>query len=308
MITFKKAYSNYLEYAEIKQKPTSLITLRTKLEKNFLPYFENVKINSLSLDKYLDWQKQIEKKGYSYSYKRNLHYCVVAFYNYLQNFEGIKKNIPKIIGNFKNSYYEESKNDFWTYEEFKRFINVIPQDDIIYKSLFEFLFFTGCRKSEVFALTFNDIQGDIININKSLSKDFINGKRLILTPKTKKSIRKIQIDSNIKNKISNLHDYYIKKHGVCNDNFYIFGGLKPIPPTTLGRKKDYYCKIANVKNIRIHDFRHSHASMLYDMNISVETISKRLGHSNIRTTLETYIHITDNEEKRAIALLSSLKY
>lgn len=304
-ITFEKAYLNYLEYAKLRQKPTSIIALDRKIKMHVLPYFKNKKIKKITVQNYLDWQIEMQKKELKYGYKRNIHYCMCAIYNYLGMFQNIK-NIPKIAGNFKEDFYFiESKREIWSIEEYKKFITAV--DNKIYKILFKFLFETGCRKSEALALTFNDIVNNCVSINKSISKDCFNGKRIILTPKTKKSIRKIQIDSSLMNDINFLREYYSKKFNNYNSNFLIFGGLKPISCTTLERKKNFYCDKAKVKRIRIHDFRHSNATFLYENNISVQTIANRLGHSSIRTTLDTYIHQYDNNEKRVLELLSSLE-
>ena len=124
-----------------------------------------------------------------------------------------------------------------------------------------------------------------------------------MTPKTKSSIRKIIIDKKLKKELLKLKKYY-KNY---SDNYYIFGGINPISCTTLKRKKDYYCKLANVKQIRIHDFRHSHATLLYEKNIKIKTIQERLGHSKIETTIDTYIHNNEKQEKRVLRTLNLLR-
>lgn len=91
------------------------------------------------------------------------------------------------------------------------------------------------------------------------------------------------------------------------DNWYLFGGIHPLAPTTIGRKKDKYCALANVKKIRIHDFRHSHASLLLSKNVPIIFISKRLGHSDINMTLGTDSHMIPNDEDKAIDILNHLK-
>ena len=304
--TFEKAYLEYLEYAKLKQKPTSILSMNRKMKNQILPFFGKIKIKNINTKIYIKWQEEMIKKGYSYTFKKNCHYCICAIYEYLIDFHGIEKNIPKIVGNFKEIEYKENKINYWQYNEFKKFINVI--ENKIYNTLFYFLYFTGCRKGEALALTFNDIdfKNNIISINKTISKEKINGKRIIMPPKTKKSIRKIQIDKSLNKKIKILQEYYKTKYENFNNNFYIFGGNKPISTTTLERYKNYYCDKAKVKRIRIHDFRHSHATLLYNLNVPVDVISHRLGHSNLNTTLNVYIHNIDEKEKRAVEMLSSL--
>ena len=172
--------------------------------------------------------------------------------------------------------------------------------------MFNTLFFTGLRKGEALALKFDDILNNQLNINKSLTKEFFNGKRIEITPKTKGSIRKVFIDKKLKKELLNLKKHYYNLYGFFDNNFYVFGGVKPIATTTLERKKNTYCELANVKIIRIHDFRHSHATMLYDKNVNIKIIQARLGHSSISTTLNTYVHIDKEKEKRVLRTLISL--
>ena len=75
--------------------------------------------------------------------------------------------------------------------------------------------------------------------------------------------------------------------------------------TTIKSKKDHYEK-AKVKKIRIHDFRHSHASLLLSWNIPISVISKRLGHSDISMTLKVYSHLMPLDEEKAINTLNNL--
>ena len=74
----------------------------------------------------------------------------------------------------------------------------------------------------------------------------------------------------------------------------------------IGRKKDNYCVKAGLKKIRIHDFRHSHASLLLSKNVPITVISERLGHSDINMTLNTYFHMIPEGEDKAIYALETL--
>lgn len=70
----------------------------------------------------------------------------------------------------------------------------------------------------------------------------------------------------------------------------------PLPETSLSRRYKHYCEVAKVTPIRLHDFRHSHASLLIQKGESIVMVAKRLGHSSIEQTLNTYAHIMPNEE------------
>ena len=304
-IDFNSAYDKYIAYLSLKLKPTTLLNIKRALNKHVLTKIGNMCIYNYTCDDYFSWQNYIKNLGFSNSFNSNIQIIFTNFFDYLESFFSVE-NIPKKYGKFKSYNVNENKQnkDVWTIKDFRKFIKHV--DDITYNALFTLLFFTGLRKGEALALRFKDIDNKYISINKTITKEVFNNKHLEMTPKSKKSIRKIRIDRKLKNKLNKLCKYYIKKYNNFNSNFYVFGANKPISCTTLKRKKDYYCDIAHVKRIRIHDFRHSHATLLYQKNIKVKVIQERLGHASIDTTLNTYVHLNTEDEKKVLKVLNFL--
>lgn len=265
---FSDVTSKYLDFIKLKNKPQSFRTIKNLIVNYLEPFFKYKKIQNITAEDYLNFQISIEKQKFSFAYKKNLHFCAVEFFNYCIKFDYIEKNVASAVGNFKNNYQIEKKVDFFTLEDFNN---------------------------------------DYLTINKTISKEFYNGKRAVTLPKTKKSIRTILIDSKLSEEINALHEYYNKTFNCVNQNFYIFGGIKPLSNTTVERYKNKYCDLANVKRIRIHDFRHSHATLLISNNVPISAVTERLGHSNISTTLNVYTHFVKEDEKRVINTLNSLR-
>ncbi len=73
-----------------------------------------------------------------------------------------------------------------------------------------------------------------------------------------------------------------------NDNFFVAGDMLPVCSNTLTNHKNANCKLANVKQIRLHDFRHSCASLLVNKVANVHVVAKYLGHTKVEETLKTY--------------------
>ena len=100
---------------------------------------------------------------------------------------------------------------------------------------------------------------------------------------------------------------YLEKQMHMNgfrEDWFIFGGIKPLAPTTINRYKFSACKKMNIRPIKLHEFRHSHASLLQSSDISIQQIKERLGHSDIRITSEVYVHLTNKDKKRITRILN----
>lgn len=303
-ILFTELWDNYNEYIKLKQKKQSYRKTVSKFKNHILPYFSKYRIDKIDVNTYTKWQITLEQKGFSYKYLTSLHGSMVTILNYAVKFYGLKSNIASSIGNFSKRNIKPSRIDFWTYEEYTKFITNV--DDLVYKVLYETLYFTGMRQGEALALTWKDIKDGYVDIYKTIAKEKEDGKHIINTPKTKSSIRKIRIDKNLINNLNVLKEYY-KKIIDFNEDWFVFGGINPLSPTTIGRRKDNYCMKSGVKKIRIHDFRHSHVSLLLSKGVPITVISKRLGHSNIQMTLNIYAHLIPEDEDKAINILENLK-
>ena len=108
-----------------------------------------------------------------------------------------------------------------------------------------------------------------------------------------------------------MKEYYdsVKKYKNFNEEFYCFGedkGITPIPYSTARRRKVVVAERAGVKENRLHDFRHSCASLLINSGANIRGVSKYLGHSDINETLNTYSHMFPNNLTNAKSAIDSL--
>lgn len=298
---WKEAYKEYLKYVDIKYKPQTKRSLIERFDSKINPYFKDFNIYKIKEVDYLNWQIKIEKNNYSNNYKKNLHYLMTGFFEYLIKYFNVKKNIPKIVGNFKLENEQKIYNTY-NIKQFKKFIKCF--DNEVYKQFFNLMFFTGTRPGEAMALRFSDLKNNIIYIKRDIDE---HGNRTESSVKTKSSIRKIAIDKKLKHDILNLKKIYLKKYKYYNEDFYIFGGIKPLAPTTINRYKIKACNKANLKPIKLHEFRHSHATLLIEKGMMINEVSRRLGHSNTSITLNIYSHARKEHEKKVIKTLNFLR-
>lgn len=301
-MNFNEVYKNYINYVRNRHKKQGFYNIIHDFECRVLPYFKSYDIYEISKSDLIKWQDTILSFNFTNSYNKRLYYVFNSFLDYCCNFYNLEKNLLREIGPFPKKI-ENKKSDYYTLREFEKFIKCV--DNNIYKQFFNLMFFTGTRPGEAMALKFSDLNGNYLNINKSIQR---KGGRELDTPKNQFSIRKILITNTLKKELLKLKDYYIKNYGdICYD-YFIFGGIKPLSPTSIDRIKKSASYKANLRCITQHQFRHSYATNLINNGISINTVSKLLGHSNIEVTARVYVHNNLEYEKRALRILSFQYY
>lgn len=292
-LTFAELYEEFKQFQKTRIKESSYFNLCTKCDLHIKPYFENYKVKSITPKIILDWQNRLDK--YSYKHKSNIRTYLSSILKYAEKYYDIPNQI-KHVDTFRR--IEKPKEMLvWSPEEFTKFIDNV--NDIQYKVFFYALFYTGARKGEMLATNWSDwnLKNKILNIDKTLTKKTFNNTPIVTLPKNNSSIRKISLPDTL---IDIMKDYKLKYYDE-SDNECIF----KMSETSLTRHKKDACKKAGVKEIRIHDFRHTHASLLISQGVSIVAVAKRLGHSNIEQTLNTYAHLMHNEDLRTIDVLNN---
>ncbi len=298
---FVDAYKEYLQFAKKQQKKQSFDTLHYNFNSKILPFFEDMNLNDISSQTIIAWQDYVLGLDYSNNYNRGLYYLLSAFFEFCHIHYSFDKRVLLDVGCFKKKY-EEKKVDFYNQKEFNQFIRCVK--DEVYKQFFNLMFYTGTRPGEAMALKFSDLSDGYINISKTIES---HGKREIGTPKTISSNRRIKIDKILEKDLVQLRKKYVERYK-CDKDFFIFGGIKPLSPTTINRRKLSACKESGIRPITLHQFRHSHATLLLQHGIMINEVSRRLGHSKVSTTLDVYTHTDLSQEKKVYNTLCSLRF
>lgn len=296
-ITFAGLVSNYLEDFKARYKITTYEIKRNIAETHLVPFFGEYRITDISPVIVRNWQTQMMNDDHCYkpTYLKTLNNQLSAIMNYAVCIYGLKQNPCRMAGSMGKAKADAMQ--FWTVEEFNRFV-VAFRDNIMCTVGFSLLFYSGMRIGELLALTYADFDfaNNTVRINKSYAK--VNGVDVISTPKTPKSNRTIVLPASI---MKMVKDYFRS----CN-TVDISCRLFPVIRNFFEKKLKQGCMITGIKVIRLHDLRHSHASMLMNMNVPIKHISERLGHENIETTLETYAHLYKEKEKELADKLENL--
>ena len=272
-------------------------TMRTKkyiVELKILPYFGNKRVNDITAADIRQWQNELIKIGYSPTYLKTINNQLSAIFNYAVRYYDLKSNPCAKAGSMGKSKAEEM--DFWTGEEFRKFI-----DSVMNKRLscmaFMILYWTGMRLGELLALNPKDVDLEKRTISITKSYQRLGKKDVITPPKTSKSKRVITIPEFL---AADIKDYMDSLYDLQEDD-----RLFPITKYYLEHEMQRGIKESGVKRIRVHDLRHSHASMLIELGFSPLEIANRLGHEKVETTLNTYAHLYPNKQTKLAERLDS---
>ena len=272
-------------------------TMRTKkyiVELKILPYFGNKRVNDITAADIRQWQNELIKMGYSPTYLKTINNQLSAIFNYAVRYYDLKSNPCAKAGSMGKSKAEEM--DFWTGEEFRKFIDSVMNKRLSYMA-FMTLYWTGMRLGELLALNPKDVdlKKRTISITKSYQR--LGKKDVITPPKTSKSKRVITIPEFL---AADIKDYMDSLYDLQEDD-----RLFPITKYYLEHEMQRGIKESGVKRIRVHDLRHSHASMLIELGFSPLEIANRLGHEKVETTLNTYAHLYPNKQTKLAERLDS---
>lgn len=295
--TFNEMIDEYLAMKEDQVKITTVRNARNCLE-HTRKVLGSVRVNKLTAKQWEDFLAYLKEQPMKNHRRNRIIEYTIAVTKYAYKRHDIFTNIPEKFEKFneKADVPLEKKMEFWTPEQFQRFIGVV--DDPMYKALFILLYSTGMRSGEALALAWTDVDFSSGNISITKTVNTKMGKPIILPPKTKSSIRTIRAPQKALDALSEYHRLVIG-HPCYSPSAFVFGLDKPIPNSSLQAKKHkYFQAIPNCDfdEIRLHSFRHSTASnLIHSGKLSVVFISKYLGHSSVKETLDTYAHFFPNE-------------
>lgn len=296
-MTFQNLYEIYMEDMAARLKQSTLLTKKAVLQTHILPFFGNKPINEIKASDVRRWQAKLmsSPNNYSQTYLKKINTELNCIINYAKRFYDLNTNPCGKAGTIGKAKAEEM--DYWTYDEYIAFREGVKDKPLSY-ICFEVLYWTGIREGELLALSPTDIDFDnkLISINRTYQR--IGGKDVFTSPKTRKSKRKIPIPDFL---CQELSDYIQSRYMLDADE-----RLFPVTKSYLSHEMIRGCKNTGVKKIRIHDIRHSHASLLINQGCDALVLADRLGHEKVSTTLNTYSHLFPHKQQELVNNLEQL--
>lgn len=317
-MTFEELCNDYMKVKSIDLKKNTIRKTEQAIRLFLIPFFGKMKVEKVSIKHINEWKLSISNKGYKVQYLNSILACLKKILNYGVATYNFNYQIIKNLTRFKDANNLEDIEEeikYWTYDEFLLFYKAIEQDlnnaDSFqsklkysnYLTFYTILYFTGVRKGEAYCLTWNKIVNNQFKINQSMNQKANPFE--ITSPKNKSSIRKIPICNFLKKRLEDHKKLYENVY-LFSDDWYICGGIDPIKDTTVDNYKNQYAKKVNNPYIKIHEFRHSFASLLINSDINIKTISKLMGHASVDQTWNTYGHLYPEKENDAIEKINEI--
>ena len=192
-------------------------------------------------------------------------------------------------------------------------LELLPNEDTKYKVAIILTVFTGVRLGELMGLEWQDVdfKNGIISINRS-SQYLADMGVFTKVPKTESSIREIAIPEFIISLLEEYKLWYEEQKSIYgelwmnSDRLFVQADGKPMPPSTISKWFVKYVGQIGLPVINFHGLRHTNASLLVAQNIDIAVISARLGHAQISTTLDFYVHPLLSHNRKAGYALENL--
>ncbi len=302
-IHFKELYDLWLKVYKTTVKESTYATTLRYFKDHILGIFSSKYIDKITV---LDCQRAVNKwfNDAPRTYKRFMRYTSNVL-DYGVNLELINKNPMKKV--IRPKLHEEPKpfTDFYSKEELNEYLKDAKEYNYQYFMFFRLLAYSGMRKGECLALKWTDInfKKNTIRINKSVTQG-LNNRLYLSDGKTKASVRTLDMDAQTMNYLKRWRLMQQKKmlqigfNFLSADNFLfptIYNGItEPSKPTEWNNA---ICKKYNLRHIKVHGFRHTHASLLFEAGVPMEDVKERLGHSSIETTMNIYTHVTKTQKQ-----------
>lgn len=299
-MTFEQFVKVYAEDVRPRLRETTWRSKEYMISEKLIPFFGKMRVVDITSRDIMDWQNTLLKakdkngKKYSETYIRTVENQLSAILNHAVKHYGLPSNPLQKAGRVGEKQGNEMK--FWTTEEYLKFSEqVVDRPEMFYA--YEILYWCGLREGELLALTAKDIdtKNRTISVTKSYSR--LNGRDIIGKPKTKKSERVIALPRFLAQELQE----YMEMEREPNENERLF----PFTKYALNNTLKTAAKLAGVKEIRVHDLRHSHVSLLINLGFTAVAIADRMGHESVHITYR-YAHLFPNQQRNMADVLDAL--
>lgn len=271
--------------------PTTISGYKTIIEKHLIPDLGQIKLSEL---KPLTIQRYYSRKDLAERTLLHHHRLLRKALEDARKWEMIYRNPCDLVNAPKPKKYKARVLDP---DEIKEFLGKLEKTSMYIP--IALLLALGLRRGELLALKWTDI--DYINKTLSVERNLVlnsDYEIVIKSPKNESSIRTLPLsDRSInlfkKKSIENKELKLYSDEWTDSDFIFVEPNGEKMNPQNFSRRFKYYVKKFGINDIRLHDLRHTNATIMLSSGVSAKVASKRLGHSNISTTMDIYSHVLE---------------
>ena len=298
------------QYVQVNLRPKTQDTYKRIIDNHIKPNLGHYKLNALHPGKIQEFLNDLKERGFSRRHIINIHSTLSNALKYaIYPLQYIKTNsaqyvkIPKIER-------EPRKRIILCSEDWERIIKRFPFGNKYHIPLI-IGYYTGMRIGEVFALTWEDVDFETneISVTKTMNR-LPNREWAFGEPKTKSSVRTIKIGNTLANILKKEKVRQNQNALLYGEYYKYFNGVKLIcvceDGSMLTTDSFKYCSRVIHHELKIefdfHSLRHTHATILVENGAPIKDVQKRLGHEKIETTLQTYVHDTEDMREASVEI------
>ncbi|MBQ0141074.1 MAG: site-specific integrase [Kurthia sp.] len=307
MDTYQEVYDLWIEQYENTVKESTFVKTKGIFKNHILPALGAYRIEKINV--------QLCQKHINTWFKKLKNFRMVKAYasmvlDYALNLGIITSNPMNLVTMPKSiaTPGEVEPLRYYTKDELTKFMNCLEAEtNRKAYTLFRLLAFSGMRKGEALALTWEDInfKKNELHINKALARGE-NNRLIIQTPKIKHSNRTLIIDNKTMQvlkewKKRQMEEGLILGFNTMQPKQLIFNSNTNslMQPTKTRKWIIYIQEKYDLPKIRTHDLRHTHATLLFEAGATIKEVQDRLGHKDMKTTMDTYTHVTEKLKNEA---------
>lgn len=261
----------------------------TIIKKYILPKMKNKYLDEYKSRDISEWQNKILSLNLSGTYTHVIDARMRAIFNHAIKFNTLHKSPCAGLKTIGKQNREIKEHSVWTIDDWKK---IKDFGSIELEAFMSVLFFTGMRVGEVMGLMWTDVDFD----EKKISMN----KQRMRTGEITKTKTGSTIEFHVNDKLIETLKKY--KNSLLEKSVFLFNMNRD----SYRRKMKVLEEKYDLPHIRIHDMRHSHATLLINNDVNIHVIAERLGHSSTKTTERVYAHLYEENKKQVVDLLESL--
>lgn len=307
-ILYKDFLQDWLKDKKISVKKTTFDTYESLVNTLITPNLGQLKLSDITARHIQSFIRDlIIEHSLSDESSQKVYTIIKDSLNSAIKFDLLAKNVCDKVDRPK---IQKKEMKVWNLDEVQRFLNTAKNDHAFI--VFHLALTTGMRQSEILGLRWKnvDLKNGVIYVREQLERYTHN----FTSVKTKASNRNIAIPQETVSELMKQKKMISEEKFMANNEYTNLDLVCPTSvgtpylPSNLTKIFKRLTNTANLKSIRFHDLRHTHASLLLQQNTNPKIVAERLGHSSSRITLDVYSHLLPNMQKDTAKLFGDMLF